>query len=251
MDQERKVIVGMTHRGIMFALFVLITSPVYAATLSGVPRILDANTIEIERTNVRLLGIEAPETDHICLDAQGRKWACGLAARDELIKHSNGRTWVCHTQRVDEYRRALGSCFIEGEDVNVWMVRAGWALSAGASHHTYAVYELVASTANTGLWSGAFIAPWDWPHRNRSTIVVGATLVPIDAQEVLLGSLLLAEPPSSECLIKGTLERNGERTYRVPGQRGYEQIDMTKKGGERWLCSEAEAKATGWRKAVP
>ncbi|MEY9590752.1 endonuclease YncB(thermonuclease family) [Bradyrhizobium yuanmingense] len=73
MDQERKVIVGMKHRGIMFALIALITPPGFAATLSGAPRILDGNTIEIENTNVRLSGIEAPETDQICLDAQGRK----------------------------------------------------------------------------------------------------------------------------------------------------------------------------------
>ncbi|MDA9444392.1 hypothetical protein XH98_35945 [Bradyrhizobium sp. CCBAU 51745] len=240
----------MKHRGIICALLALITSPVCAATLSGVPRIHDGNTIEIEHTNVRLSGIEAPETDQICLDAQGRRWACGVAARDELIKHSNGRTWDCHTQRADEYRRALGSCFIEGENVNAWMVRSGWALSAGASLHTYAVYELVASTARAGLWSGAFIAPWDWPRRNRGTIIVGATLVPINAQQVLLGSDLLTEPPSPECLIKGTLERSGERIYHLPGQPSYEQIDMTKKRGERWLCGEAEAEATGWRKAA-
>ena len=251
MDQERKVIVRMKHRGIMFALIALITSPVFAATLSGAPRILDGNTIEIEKTTVRLAGIEAPETDQICLDAQGRKWACGVAVRDELIKHSNGRTWDCHTERRDEYRRALGNCFIEGEDINAWMVRSGLALSAGASHHTYVVFELVASTAHAGLWSGAFIAPWDWPRRNRGTIIVGATSVPVDAQEVLLGSVLLSKPPSPECLIKGTVARRGERIYYLPGQPGYEQIDMTKKRGERWLCSEAEAEATGWRKAVP
>ncbi|WP_338319827.1 thermonuclease family protein, partial [Bradyrhizobium ottawaense] len=131
----------MKNRGIMFALLALVTSPVCAATFSGAPRILDGNTIEIDKTNVRLSGIEAPETDQICLDAEGRKWACGVAARDELIKHSNGRTWDCHTQRVDEYRRALGNCFIEGENVNVWMVRSGWALSTAPSH---AVYELAA-----------------------------------------------------------------------------------------------------------
>ncbi|MDF0585115.1 thermonuclease family protein [Bradyrhizobium yuanmingense] len=255
MDQERKVVIGMRRREIMFALLTLITSPVCAATLSGAPRILDGNTIEIEQTNVRLSGIEAPETDQICLDSQGRKWACGVAARDELIKHSNGRKWNCHTQRVDEYKRTLGSCFIEGEDVNAWMVRSGWALSGwglsvGASQHTYALYELVASTASAGLWSGAFIVPWDWRRRSRRTIIVGAKWVPTDAQEVLLGSALLSEPPSPECLIKGTLERSGERIYHLPGQLGYEQIDMTKKRGERWLCSETEAEATGWRKAV-
>ncbi|MDI3566973.1 thermonuclease family protein [Bradyrhizobium sp. Arg816] len=250
MDQEREVIVGMKHRVMMVALFAVITSPVCAARLSGPPRILDGNTIEIEQTKLRLSGIEAPETDQICLDAHGRKWACGVAARDELIKHSNGRTWDCHTTGVDEYGRSRGSCFIEGEDVNAWMVRSGWALSSGPSTHTYVIYEVVASKAYAGLWSGAFIAPWDWRDRSKGTIIIGASSVPIDAQELLLGFALLSDPPSSECLIKGTVDPNGERIYHLPGQLSYEQIDMTKKPGERWLCSEAEAEATGWRKAA-
>ncbi|MCA1385603.1 MULTISPECIES: thermonuclease family protein [unclassified Bradyrhizobium] len=239
----------MKHRVMMVALLAVITSPVCAAKLSGPPRILDGNTIELEKTTLRLSGIDAPETDQICLDAHGRKWACGVAARDELIKHSNGRTWDCHTTGVDEYGRSRGRCFIEGEDVNAWMVRSGWALSS-PSANTYVIYEVVASKAYAGLWSGAFIAPWDWRRRNKGTIIIGASSVPIDAQELLLGSALLSDPPSSECLIKGTVGHNGERLYHLPGQFGYEQIDMTKKPGERWLCSESEAEATGWRKAA-
>ncbi|WP_244550877.1 thermonuclease family protein [Bradyrhizobium sp. Rc3b] len=245
MDQDRKVIVEMKHRVMMVALFAVITSPACAAKLSGPPRILDGNTIEIEQTKIRLSGIQAPETDQICLDAHGRKWTCGVAARDELIKHSNGRTWDCHTTGVDEYWRSRGSCFIEGEDVNAWMVRSGWALSSGP----YVIYEVVASKTCAGLWSGAFIAPWDWRRRNKATIIIGASSVPVDAQELLLGSALLSDPPSSECVIKGTVGRNGERIYHLPGQISYEQIDMTKPG-ERWLCSEAEAEAIGWRKVA-
>ncbi|MDA9503732.1 hypothetical protein XI09_02540 [Bradyrhizobium sp. CCBAU 11386] len=240
----------MKHRRMMVALLAVMTSPACAAKLSDAPRILDGNTIEIEQTKIRLLGIEAPATDQICVDAHGRKWACGVAARDELIKHSKGRTWDCHTTGVDEYRRSLGTCFIEGENVNAWMVRSGWALSSGRSSPNYAIYELVASTADAGLWSGAFITPWDWRRRNKSTIIVGASSVPIDARELLLGSTLLSDPPSPECLIKGTVDRNGERIYHLPGQLSYAQIDITKMPGDRWLCSEAEAEATGWHKAV-
>ncbi|WP_271593168.1 thermonuclease family protein [Bradyrhizobium sp. CCBAU 65884] len=250
MDQERKVIVGMKHRVMKVALLAVITSPVCAATLSGAPRIVDGNTIEIEQTTVRLSGIEAPETDQICLDARGGKWACGVASRDELIKHSNGRTWDCHTTGVDKYERSLGRCFIEGEDVNAWMVRSGWALSWGPSIPSYAVSELVASTALAGLWSGAFIAPWEWRRRNRWTIIVGASSVPVDARQLLLGPALLSDPPSPECLIKGAPDRNGDRIYHLPGQLNYGQIDMAEEPGGRWLCSEAEAVATGWRKAA-
>lgn len=240
----------MKHRVMMAALFAIIASPVCAAKLSGLPRIVDGNTIEIEQTKIRLSGIDAPGTDQICLDAHGQKWACGVAARDELIKHSSGRTWDCHTTGLDEYGRSLGSCFIAGEDVNAWMVSSGWALSSSQYRNTYVIYEVVASNAYAGIWSGAFIAPWDWPHRNKGTIIIGASSVPTEAQELLLGSDLLSDPPSPECLLKGTVGRKGERIYHLPGQLGYGQIGMTKKRGERWLCSESEAEAMGWRKSA-
>lgn len=49
------------------------------------------------------------------------------------------------------------------------------------------------------------------------------------------------------CRIKGTLGEAGERIYRLPGDGGYEQIyiDLTK--GERWFCTEANARAAGWK----
>jgi hypothetical protein len=46
--------------------------------------------------------------------------------------------------------------------------------------------ETAAREARAGLWSGAFIAPWDWRSRNKSTEILGAVSVPIDAQKVLL-----------------------------------------------------------------
>jgi endonuclease YncB( thermonuclease family) len=49
----------------------LVASPAFAGEVSGVPRIVDGDTIEIGQVKVRLSGIDAPETDQICLDAKG------------------------------------------------------------------------------------------------------------------------------------------------------------------------------------
>jgi hypothetical protein len=61
--------------------------PAMVADISGVPRIVDGDTVQIDATKIRLSGIDAPETDQVCLDPAGAKWACGVTARDELIKH--------------------------------------------------------------------------------------------------------------------------------------------------------------------
>ncbi|HJY90669.1 MAG TPA: thermonuclease family protein, partial [Candidatus Acidoferrum sp.] len=119
----------MKFRAALVLLVAVTHSPACATEISGTPRIVDGDTVEIGQTKIRLLGIDAPETDQICLNAKGDRWACGIAARDELTRHSNGQIWECTTTERDQYGRSLASCFIEGEDVSKWMVRSGWALS--------------------------------------------------------------------------------------------------------------------------
>ncbi|MBU4530183.1 MAG: hypothetical protein KUA43_06290 [Hoeflea sp.] len=59
-------------------------------------------------------------------------------------------------------------------------------------------------------------------------------------------SVLSGEP----CLIKGNISINsGARIYHVPGQHFYNQTKIRPEFGERWFCTEAEARAAGWRKA--
>ena len=55
---------------------------------------------------------------------------------------------------------------------------------------------------------------------------------------------------TGSCNIKGNVNINsGERIYHVPGQDFYSQTKIDPRYGERWFCSEAEARAAGWRKA--
>ncbi len=52
------------------------------------------------------------------------------------------------------------------------------------------------------------------------------------------------------CPIKGNISINtGERIYHVPGQMYYDATIISPQFGERWFCTEAEARAAGWRKA--
>lgn len=54
----------------------------------------------------------------------------------------------------------------------------------------------------------------------------------------------------STCNIKGNVSiETGERIYHVPGQKFYQQTRISPQHGERWFCSESEARAAGWRKA--
>ena len=52
------------------------------------------------------------------------------------------------------------------------------------------------------------------------------------------------------CVVKGNISVVGERIYHVPGQDYYDQTTISWLKGERWFCSEAAARASGWRKAL-
>lgn len=61
---------------------------------------------------------------------------------------------------------------------------------------------------------------------------------------------IAAALPGSGCNIKGNVsQNNGQRIYHVPGQRYYEETRISHAWGERWFCSEAEARRAGWRRS--
>jgi len=58
-----------------------------------------------------------------------------------------------------------------------------------------------------------------------------------------------AEGTSIECPIKGNISLNGERIYHVPDGKWYDKTTIDTLKGERWFCSEEEARAAGWRRS--
>lgn len=57
-------------------------------------------------------------------------------------------------------------------------------------------------------------------------------------------------PHTKNCNIKGNISINSqERIYHVPGQEYYASTKISPQYGERWFCSEEEARAAGWRRA--
>lgn len=55
------------------------------------------------------------------------------------------------------------------------------------------------------------------------------------------------KPAPPDCRIKGNINRDGERIYHVPGKSRWYTRTCINRPGERWFCSEAEARAAGWR----
>ena len=233
---------------LLFAIVVLfLPALANAADITGIAKVRDGDQVLIGSSRIRLGGIDAPAPDQLCLNPKGERWACGAAARDELIQHADDKTWTCHVQRTDRRGRAVARCEVDGEDVQKWMVRNGWALSYVRFSHDYDGDEKAAREARAGLWAGAFIAPWDWRVRNKKTAIMGAVKPPETARAILLASASGPVAPSPDCTIKGNVNRAGECIYHKPTSRWYAQIKMHISKGTRWFCSVDEAEAAGCR----
>jgi endonuclease YncB( thermonuclease family) len=238
----------MTLRKCWLACLVLLApAAAGAAEISGVPKIRDADLVQIGATRIRLGGIDAPSTDQLCLNTKGERWACGVAARDELVKLSGGRRWTCQTRAVDRRGRTVARCQVDGQDIQKWLVSNGWALAYARLSKDYEADERIAREAKAGMWQGAFIAPWDWRVRNKKTAVLGAVKPPENARAILLASASGPVAPSPDCTIKGNVNTSGECIYHRPTSRWYAKIKMKIAKGTRWFCSVEEAEAAGCR----
>ncbi|KIE04717.1 hypothetical protein NF27_GG00130 [Candidatus Jidaibacter acanthamoeba] len=73
-----KKIVGLTFIGMIGYLF--------QGSLYGEAKITDGDTIIIGSQKIRLYEIDTLEKKQKCKTKQGRKWQCGIEAKDYLIK---------------------------------------------------------------------------------------------------------------------------------------------------------------------
>lgn len=219
------------HLGILAAAVGLMAAA--PATLTGPAQVVDGDTFSVGAERVRLWGVDAPEGRQVCQDAQGRDYACGDVARDQLVRLIGGRAVRCEVKDRDPYGRAVSRCLAGTTDLGEALVRAGWAVDyAQFSRGAYARTEADARQARRGLWAGRFETPSLWR---------------ADARHAQPSP---AAPPASGCVIKGNINAKGRRIFHIPGQQDYAATRIDASRGERWFCSAAEAVAAGWTAAA-
>ena len=114
----------------------------------------------------RVIDIDAPELDQMCLDAQGRDWPCGRHASAQLRSRVRGHDLTCRPKSIDKYGRTLATCTLpDGTDINAWMVQQGLAVTSGFAN-VYGAQQDEAKSARRGLWSGSFTPPREWRHQH-------------------------------------------------------------------------------------
>lgn len=197
-----------------------------AGTLSGRAIVRSGDLLRLAGTSVRLEGIEAPMAGQVCSrGTSGRTWKCGQAAKDALTRLVRGKKVSCEVGRQDESGKATGSCHVDGTDLAMELVKHGHVFAEQGMFARYGSHEGEARAAGAGLWAGEAERPADYRAKRWETAKKAAP----DA-----------------CPIKAVVTSEG-RVYLLPWSATYERAKVRSGRGERWFCSEDEAKAAGWK----
>jgi len=229
----------------------LFAAPAFAANVV----VKDGDTLQLGDKTYRLEGIDAPELDQRCVNQFADPSACGLEARDALVKLIGGRAVSCRDLGPDPVfkGRRLGTCTIAGEadSLSRRLVQDGFALNAAADgKDRFAGDEAKAKDERNGLWKGCFVAPADFRRWSKDATLRGAACR--DDKHAELIEVLFPDTPAMlpDCTIKGKLAKRARLTgnvgvYQLRGCPSYASLSKP----NRWFCSEDDAKAAGFRKA--
>ena len=85
--------------------------------VAGPARVIGGDTIWVGTTKIRLQGVSTPELDE----------PLGLKAKDFMSKLLNGKQVTCKPDGTVSFDRRVATCFLDGEDIAIPLVREGLA----------------------------------------------------------------------------------------------------------------------------
>ncbi|MHA1523053.1 MAG: thermonuclease family protein [Alphaproteobacteria bacterium] len=138
--------------------------------VTGIPEIIDGDTLKIGTVKIFLFGIDAPELDQQCriyrLD-----WPCGERARVWLARYVAGKPVRCLPQTGPTDDRGPGIraiCFNHRTlNINSAMVGAGMAVPSLVETDRFRAAGSSARIYLRGFWAGRIIDPQKWRNGKR------------------------------------------------------------------------------------
>lgn len=134
------------------------TGKVTAVTDGDTVRVLIGKT----ELRVRLEGIDAPES----------KQAFGTRSKQHLSELVFGKEIDVHVTGTDRYGRALARLRLDGIDINLRMIRDGfaWHYAVYNAEPAYADAQTEAKVAKRGLWADESpVPPWEFRKKKQQS----------------------------------------------------------------------------------
>jgi endonuclease YncB( thermonuclease family) len=89
------------------------------------------------------------------------QYRCGAKAANDLDSFLAKRPIDCVPVSLDQYRRTVATCSVDGVDLADWLVRNGLALDwPQYSKGKYDEAQRDAEHAGRGIWEGSYVEPW-------------------------------------------------------------------------------------------
>ena len=129
-------------------------------------------------------------------------------------------------------------------------------------------FEITDRDRSTGNYYARFLGPegadeegwldWLWGGEDDHPLAGDSFVINIQSEDERTNTIRLRpqgdiegygkrEEQSLLALIKGNINSKGDRIYHLPGSSSYGPTKINESRGERWFCSEEEARAAGWR----
>ena len=148
---------------ILFSIIILInfsfTNSSEKNISKGKARIIDGDTIEINKEKIRFGGINSPERNEV-----GYR-----LAKDKLTEKIAKNIITCVREKnKDKYRRTVAECFINGESLSSFMVKKGYACDyIYYSKGKYAKEQKYAKANKLGIWKMKYNTSWEYKCRKK------------------------------------------------------------------------------------
>ena len=142
--------------------------------ISGIAKVIDGDTIRIEKNKIRLYGIDAPEKKQTCKKiwlsisflSFSKSYPCGEISTNKLKIKINNKFIICKSHDKDRYNRYIAECYKDESNINRWMILNGYAVAYKKYSKKFVAQENLAKKEKLGLWAGTFEMPWEWRKNN-------------------------------------------------------------------------------------
>ena len=196
--------------------------------IEGKATVVAGDQLRVGPTLVRLFGIEAPEAGQTCAGPGGKSASCGANAKAALQRLIAGKQVACELSAASANAAAASAtCRINGADIAGQLVRGGHVFAQTGLFATYASAEREASSARAGLWRGDAVRPAQYRAKVWDDAKAGSP---------------------DGCPIKAIIAGEA-KTYLLPWSSSYDRTKIKPARGERWFCTESEARSAGWKLA--